>query len=113
MESTTSQHSDEQARRLYWAEKMELAHDFMMRAQQVEITDCGEPMFSLREAADEAGVEVVFSTTPFGGPFDRQFVLRQGLIDSYLGVAREMNERGWILKVEDAYRSPEMQTQLQ
>jgi len=113
MQNQAPDSPDDQARRQFWAQQMELAHDFMMRAQQVEIADCGEPMACLRKAADDAGVEVVFSTTPFGGPFERQFILRRGLIDSYVAAAREMNDRGWILTVEDAYRTPQMQTQLQ
>jgi D-alanyl-D-alanine dipeptidase len=74
--------------------------------------ECGEKMVYLPEAADQAGVEALFSKSRLAGRFDRQFYLREGLIGSFLDAAREMNSRGWILKVEDAYRSSAMQKAL-
>lgn len=64
-------------------------------------------MASLKDAAD--GLEVQFSTTLINGHHPRIFYCREGLIPQFQAVARTMNERGWILKVEDGYRSPEMQ----
>jgi D-alanyl-D-alanine dipeptidase len=42
----------------------------------------------------------------------RQYVLRDGQIPGFIAAAAEMNERGWILRVEDGYRTPEMQKHL-
>jgi D-alanyl-D-alanine dipeptidase len=104
---------DEAQKRAYWAEQLDEAHDFMMRVLEVRIRDCGEPLVSLRDAAADAGVKVQFSDAPFAHKFVRQFYLRQGLIVPFIAAARDMNDRGWVMKVEDAYRTPEMQKALQ
>ena len=44
--------------------------------------------------------------------FERKFYLRRGLIEPFIGACREMNDRGWVMKVEDAYRSADMQKAL-
>jgi len=103
----------EETQRSYWADQMDAAHGFMMRVQQSRLVDCGENLVHLGDAATDAGVEVLFSSTPFAKTRKRQFYLRSGLIQKYLGAAREMNRRGWVMKVEDAYRTPEMQKALQ
>lgn len=86
---------------------MEEAIDFMEQMRTYPIQECGEPMASLIEAAD--GLEVQFSTSKINSIHPRVFYCRQGLIESFRAVARDMNDRGWVLKVEDGYRSPEMQ----
>lgn len=100
-------------KRAYWARKLDEAHDFMMRVMQVRIRDCREPLESLRDGAEDAGVQVYFSDSPFAHTFTRQHYLRRELIPYFIAAAREMNDRGWIMKVEDAYRTPEMQKALQ
>lgn len=95
--------------RAYWARQLDDAHDFMMRIRQMKVADCGEAIVSLPEAAAAEGVEVSFSSTPFAQHYQRRFYLRSGLVPAFLAAGREMNQRGWIMKVEDAYRSPEMQ----
>jgi D-alanyl-D-alanine dipeptidase len=101
--------TDEDARRTYWAEQMEAAYGFMQVMMDYPVAECGDPMGSLREAAAEARVTVLFSETKIAGQFERLFYLRKGLIRSFIGAARDMNERGWTLKVEDGYRSRAMQ----
>lgn len=91
---------------------MEAATQFMEQVLATPVQECGEGMASLPAAVRSEGVEVVFSDAPFPGGFERQFYLRQGLIDSFIGVCRDMNQRGWLLKVDDAYRSVAMQTAL-
>ena len=88
---------------------MDEAYDFMMRAAAYPVRECGEPLARLREAVSNTGVEVAFSETQVIEGVDRLFYLRQGLIDLFIAAAREMNERGWILKVEDALRTPAIQ----
>jgi D-alanyl-D-alanine dipeptidase len=51
----------------------------------------------------------VFSDKPHSEGLPRLFYLRQGLVPRFLAAAREMNDRGWILKVEDGYRTLTMQ----
>ena len=93
--------------RAYWTEKMEEAFAFMQEMRTYPIDESGEPMASLADAVD--GLEVQFSGTLINNRHPRVFFIREGLIPRFQAVAREMNDRGWILKVEDGYRSPEMQ----
>jgi D-alanyl-D-alanine dipeptidase len=108
----SSDNLDEPKRR-YWREQTEAAYQWMMAVREYPVQECGEKPVRLDGAVRRAPnrPNVVFSTTRLAGMFDRQFYLREGLIDSFLSVARRMNDRGWILKVEDGYRSREMQKQ--
>jgi len=103
---------DEQARRAYWRAQMEEAFAFMDGVKDVPYEDCGESLVSLRDAARDAGVEVAFSDTLLGNNRKRLFYMREGLIEKFAAVAREMNEREWVLKVEDGFRTIAMQTEL-
>lgn len=104
--------SDNEARRAYWREQMETAAHFMDTISACPVEENGEPLVALREVAAIEGPRVAFSETRIADRFGRLFFLREGLIEPFLGAAREMNERGWVLKVEDAYRSVAMQTAL-
>jgi zinc D-Ala-D-Ala dipeptidase len=96
--------------RPYWTSQMELAITFMERMRRYPVQECGEPMVPIREAT--AGLRVEFSDRPFNEQFSRIYSIRSGLGESLRRVAKEMNERGWILKIEDGYRSPAMQRSL-
>ena len=63
----------------------------------------------MTDAVRGTGIEVSFSARPHVQGLPRLYWLRAGLIDSFLACARAMNERGWILKVEDALRTMTMQ----
>jgi D-alanyl-D-alanine dipeptidase len=54
-------------------------------------------------------VEVAFSEQPHSHGLPRQYFLRAGLVPRFLAAAAEMNGRGWVLKVEDGYRTTAMQ----
>jgi D-alanyl-D-alanine dipeptidase len=95
------------AARAYWMQQAEEAFDFMTKMRTYPIAECGERMASLVEAAE--GLKVRFSTGLLGGKFPHVFFIREGLVKSFRDVCRKMNDRGWILYVEDGYRSPEMQ----
>ena len=101
--------ASEDARRAYWIEQMEAAYAFMDEMKAYPVDECGESLAPLRRAADDAGVEVAFASTKVAEVYDRLFYLREGLIGGFLGLAREMNDRGWILKIEDAYRTSAIQ----
>jgi zinc D-Ala-D-Ala dipeptidase len=88
---------------------MEAAYDFMSQMLDYPVDECGEPLVSLQEAVAAEGVAVAFSHTRIAGRHAHLFYLREGLIRDFLAVARQMNERGWTLKVEDGFRSREMQ----
>ncbi|MFO0871444.1 MAG: M15 family metallopeptidase [Pirellulales bacterium] len=99
-------------RRAYWARQMQAGYDLVQQVLPFPVVECLEPLVSIPEAAAAAGVEMLFSTSKIAGDLDRVFFIRRGLIDDVITVGRQMNERGWILKIEDGYRSLEMQSQL-
>ena len=103
---------DVAARRDYWIEQMEAAGRFMDVMTDFPVDECAEALVPLRDAVACGGVEVTFSPTQCGGCFDRLFYLREGLLPAFLSAAQEMNERGWVLRVEDAYRTRAMQKAL-
>lgn len=105
-------HSDESERRRYWSEQLEAGYRLVERVLDFPVSESGEPFESLRDAAERAGVEVLYSTSKIAGGLERVFFLRQQVVESVVAVGKAMNERGWILKIEDAFRSLEMQRQL-
>jgi len=104
--------TDDAARRAYWAGQMQLGHDFVQKLLQFEVRESGEPFASLREAAVAANVEMHFAASKIAGNLDRVFFLRESLVRDVIAIGREMNARGWILQIEDGFRSLEMQRQL-
>jgi D-alanyl-D-alanine dipeptidase len=104
--------SEQEKRREYWAEQMNQAYDFMQMMREYPVQECGEVPVSLIEAARGSGVEIEFSDSPIALDMKRRFYLREGQIEGFLNAAREMNNRGWIMKVEDGFRAVEMQRNL-
>ncbi len=100
------------ARRAYWAEQMQLGYELVEAIMGFEVRECGEGFASLRDAASSAGVEMLFSDTKIAGDIDRVFFLRESLVADVIAIGREMNRRGWVLMIEDGYRSREMQSRL-
>ena len=105
----TSIRSGEDARRAYWTRMMDEAYAFMLDVSAFPVAECGEPMASLIDAAKGADVEVTFSNRPHAARCRRLFYLREGLIGDFLNVAHAMNRLGWVLHVEDAFRTSRMQ----
>lgn len=109
---TNSDDTDDSARRAYWAEQMQLGYDLIQVVLPFEVHECGEAFASIPAAAEAAGVEMQFSNSKIAGDIDRVYFMREGLVDDLISVCRDMNDRGWILKIEDGYRSQEMQSSL-
>lgn len=101
--------TDDAARRAYWAEQMELGYHLVQKVIEFPVKECGEGFASLPDAAASGNVEMLFSTTKIAGDLDRVFFMRESLVKDVMAVGRAMNEKGWILKIEDAFRSLEMQ----
>lgn len=91
---------------------MDEAYDFMMRALEHPVAECGEPLTSLEKAVAESGVKVLFSQSDIVPGMKRQFYLRKNLVPLFLNAARDLNEKGWMLIVEDGYRTTTMQKRL-
>ncbi|MDG1896718.1 MAG: M15 family metallopeptidase [Fuerstiella sp.] len=96
-------------RREYWAAQMELGYEFVERLLEFPVNECNEGFASIREAVEASDVEVLFSDSKIAGDLDRVFFMRESLIDDVLAIGRDMNDRGWVLKIEDGFRSLEMQ----
>jgi D-alanyl-D-alanine dipeptidase len=108
-----SDSATESTRRSYWTEQFEAAYRFMFdTVLPYPVAECNEPLVSLQEAALACEVQVQFSQRPHVRGLPRLFVLREGQIPGFIGAAAEMNERGWVMRVEDGYRTAEMQKYL-
>ncbi|WP_437222274.1 M15 family metallopeptidase [Planctomicrobium sp. SH661] len=101
--------TDREEERAYWTEQMQLGYEFVEKLLQFEVVECGERFASIEAAADAASVEMLFSTTKIAGDLERVHWLRERLVEDVITIGREMNQRGWILKIEDAFRSLKMQ----
>lgn len=104
--------NDEAARRAYWADQMEQGYAIVQKLIEFPVNECGERFASIPDAASDANVEMLFSTSKIAGDLDRVFFLRESLVRDVITIGREMNDRGWILKIEDGFRSLDMQRQL-
>ena len=104
--------NDEAARRAYWADQMEQGDAIVQKLIEFPVNECGERFASISDAAAAANVEMLFSTSKIAGDLDRVYFLRESLVRDVITIGREMNERGWILKIEDGFRSLDMQRQL-
>jgi len=106
---TTTPHDDAAARRAYWISQLEEAHAFMTKILDYPVKECGEKMVALEPAARESGVEVEYSTKPHVLGLPRLYYLREGQMAGFIGAARDMNRRGWVMRVEDGFRTRQMQ----
>ena len=102
----------EAARRAYWTEQMEQGYALVQKLIAFPVSECGERFASLPDAAAAANVELAFSTSKIAGELERVYFMRESLVQDVVTIGREMNERGWILKIEDCFRTLEMQRQL-
>jgi D-alanyl-D-alanine dipeptidase len=98
--------------RAYWTQSLEEAWTFMEQVRAVPLAETGEPLADIPSAARDAGVDLACSDRPHadGGP--RRFWIRRSILPRLLAVAAAMNRLGWVLKLEDAYRTPDMQRAL-
>jgi D-alanyl-D-alanine dipeptidase len=103
---------DEDARREFWTFHMERSAELLRSMTQGPTQEGGEGLASIPEAAEATGVEMWFSDTKIAGDLDRIFFIRRSLIDDLMAIGRDMNDRGWILKIEDGFRTRQMQTDL-
>lgn len=91
---------------------MDLGYALIERVLSYPVVESLEPLVSIPQAARAAGVELRFATSKIAGDLPRIFALRQGLIEPLLDAARAMRRRGWLLVIEDGYRTRGMQQQL-
>jgi D-alanyl-D-alanine dipeptidase len=109
---STTLPDDDIVRRAYWAEQMELGYKMVERMMAFPVCECGEKFASIPAAAESADVEILFSDSKIAGDMDRVYYLRESLVDDVIAIGRDMNRHGWIMKIEEGYRSLEMQSAL-
>ena len=103
---------DEVARRSYWTQQLELGFNLVEQLLAFPVIECHEPLASIPDAATAAGVEMLFSTSKIAGDLDRVYFIRESLVHDVIAIAADMNRRGWVMKVEDGFRSLQMQSTL-
>jgi D-alanyl-D-alanine dipeptidase len=97
--------------RTYWAQTMEAAWKLMQRLLDYPLAECGEKLVMLPLLARVSGVEIDFPPGKKRGQFERTYALRESLVAPLFRVAEAMRRRGWLLRVEDAYRPLAVQSQ--
>ncbi|MCH2201439.1 MAG: hypothetical protein MK102_05695 [Fuerstiella sp.] len=108
----TAPSNDDDARRKYWSEQLEAGSELVQQLISFPVIECNEGFGCIRAAAEAADVEMLFAATKIGRNLDRIFSIRESLVDDVIAIGRDMNRQGWILKIEDGYRTLEMQTVL-
>jgi D-alanyl-D-alanine dipeptidase len=99
-------------RRKYWTDYMDRMDALIDELLAYPYKECGEPLSSIADAFDAAGVEALFSDSLVCNEFERIFFIRESLLSDLVAIASDMNARGWVLKLEDGFRTEEMQTRL-
>ena len=96
----------------FWVKHMDQSYDLLNIMSNYPIKDNGENLLSIHDAVKASGVNIQFANSNFSNSFDRIFYIREGLIDNLINIGRQMNSIDWILCIEDAYRTKEMQKSL-
>ncbi len=91
---------------------MERSHALLSEMTRYPLEECGEGLASIPEAVERAGVEMTFSETKLADRFDRIYFIREQLIESLIAIGHDMNERGWVMRIEEGFRTRRMQTAL-
>ena len=110
--ATGTQEHDTARRRAYWQSEMERAFQTQAAMREYPVEECGEGFVSIPEGMDAAGLEVEFSQTRVANSFERLYYIRESLLPDLVAIARDMNDRGWTLRIEEGFRTVEMQRAL-
>lgn len=100
----------EDARRRYWKMQMIAGDQLVQKLKEFPVKECFENFVALEDL--DSKVEMIYSTSNIAGSIKRVFAMRESLAHDVIRIGKEMNERGWVLKIEDCYRSLEMQREL-
>jgi len=91
---------------------MDKGYRFMQEIVLYPVEENKEKLLSLPDIVEKSGVKLFFSPVQRTTVSKPIFRLREGLIDNLLSAAREMNKQGWVMKIEDAFRTTAMQNPL-
>jgi len=104
-----SEEKDE-ARRRYWKKQMIAGDQLVQKLKEFPVKECFENFVALEDL--DPKVEIIYSKSNIAGSIKRVFAMRESIAHDVIRIGKEMNERGWVLKIEDCYRSLEMQREL-
>ena len=96
----------------YWQQQMDEAYNFMQRMLEYPLSECGERVVSLPELAAAHDIDMRFSARPHVGNRARIYYMRESVASDLMDAGRAMNERGWALRIEDAFRTKDIQAEL-
>ncbi|MCM8789185.1 MAG: hypothetical protein NC907_05285 [Candidatus Omnitrophica bacterium] len=99
-------------KRQYWTRQMEKGYRFMQKIMRYPVQESMEKLIDLQQAVKKSGVYVKFSSIARSTVSKPIFRIREGIVDSFLTAAEEMNKNGFLIKVEDAFRTRQMQNPL-
>jgi D-alanyl-D-alanine dipeptidase len=94
-----------QDKRTYWIEQMQAAWDYARDLTRWPIVECGEELDDLAACAKRADVPIDLPGDLKLGRFPRKHWLRRSLIEPVLRAADELAGLGYLLRIEDAYRT--------
>ena len=92
--STQTPRTDEAARREFWTYHMERSFKLQQAMAERPVAECSEGFASIPDAAEEAGVPMLFSDSKIAGDLNRIFYIRQGIVPDLINIAKDMRERG-------------------
>lgn len=96
----------------YWRSRMEAGYEFMMEILHYPVCESHEKLVFIPDYAKKTGVKMFFSKKKRTSVSFPLFYLREGIIENLLWAADKMNSRDWAIKVEDAFRTTQMQNPL-
>ncbi|MCM8814472.1 MAG: hypothetical protein NC937_00295 [Candidatus Omnitrophica bacterium] len=99
-------------KREYWTQQMEKGYRFMQKIMCYPVKENMEKLVDLQQAVKKSGVYVKFSSVARSTVSKPIFRIREGIVDSFLAAAEKMNKNGFLIKVEDAFRTRQMQNPL-
>ena len=87
-------------------------NNFVQKIINYPLEESHEELVPIKEAFTEINIEIYYSDKKksFEGP--KEFYIRKRLISKLISAAKEMNNYGMILKIEDSYRSLNEQKEL-
>lgn len=91
---------------------MEMGYKFMTEILHYDVCDNREKLLYIPDYAKKAKVKIIFSKKKRTQVSFPLFYLREGIMKRFLCAAEEMNRQGWIMKIEDAFRTRQMQNPL-
>lgn len=83
---------------------------FDRKLLEIPLVESGEKMLELKKLVREAGTKVVFNHEPIILNDDKKiFYLRKSVAYGFIKAAAKVNEAGYVIQVQDAYRNPSNQ----